>query len=155
MRVLLLQLDGKLPNIALMRIAAHCRPYADDIAYRNTYFPVDFGREAEVVDATNANLARDEPAAVRSAAISRFFADGPRLASEMATAACSVAVRFAVRLGMAPTVGEALTQLWERWDGAGFPVHISESAISTQGRSMNRTFAPISKPARIACHSGE
>ena len=108
--------------------------YADDIAYRNTYFPVDFGREAEVVDATNANLARDEPAAVRSAAISRFFADGPRLASEMATAACSVAVRFAVRLGMAPTVGEALTQLWERWDGAGFPVHISESAISMPAR---------------------
>ena len=96
--------------------------YADDIAYRNTYFPVDFGREAEVVDATNTNLARDEPAPVRAAAINRFFAEGPRLASEMASAACSVAVRFAARLGMAPTVGEALTQLWERWDGAGFPV---------------------------------
>ncbi len=35
MKVLLLQLDGKLPNIALMRIAAHCRPYADDIAFQH------------------------------------------------------------------------------------------------------------------------
>ena len=35
LKVLLLQLDGKLPNIALMRIAAHCRPYADDIAFQH------------------------------------------------------------------------------------------------------------------------
>lgn len=35
MKVLLLQLDGKLPNIALMRIAAHHRPYADDLAFRH------------------------------------------------------------------------------------------------------------------------
>src|SRR5262249_29094561 len=35
LKVLLLQLDGKLPNIALMRIAAHHRPYADDIAFRH------------------------------------------------------------------------------------------------------------------------
>ena len=35
MKVLLLQLDGKLPNIALMRIAAHCRPYAGEIAFRH------------------------------------------------------------------------------------------------------------------------
>jgi hypothetical protein len=34
LKVLLLQLDGKLPNIALMRIAAHCRPYTDDIAFQ-------------------------------------------------------------------------------------------------------------------------
>ena len=35
MKSLLLQLDGKLPNIALMRIAAHCRPYVDDIAFQH------------------------------------------------------------------------------------------------------------------------
>ena len=34
LKVLLLQLDGKLPNIALMRIAAHHRPYADEIAFQ-------------------------------------------------------------------------------------------------------------------------
>lgn len=36
MRVLLLQLDGKLPNIALMRIAAHHREFGDTIEFRQT-----------------------------------------------------------------------------------------------------------------------
>lgn len=35
MRVLLLQLDGKLPNYALMRIAAHHRDLGDEIEFRN------------------------------------------------------------------------------------------------------------------------
>lgn len=35
MRVLLFQLDGKLPNIALMRIAAYHRELGDDITFRN------------------------------------------------------------------------------------------------------------------------
>jgi hypothetical protein len=74
--------------------------YGDDIAYRNTYFPVDFSREEEIVGATRTNLARGEPPAVRVLAIDRFFADGPRMASEMAATACSVAVRLASRLGM-------------------------------------------------------
>lgn len=34
MRVLLLQLDGKIPNIALMRVAAHHRALGDDIEFR-------------------------------------------------------------------------------------------------------------------------
>jgi hypothetical protein len=34
LRALLLQLDGKLPNIALMRIAAHHRERGDDVAFR-------------------------------------------------------------------------------------------------------------------------
>jgi hypothetical protein len=35
LKVLLLQLDGKLPNIALMRIAAHRRSYGDDISFQH------------------------------------------------------------------------------------------------------------------------
>src|ERR1051326_6188046 len=35
LKVLLLQLDGKLPNVALMRIAAHCRPFVDDLAFQH------------------------------------------------------------------------------------------------------------------------
>jgi hypothetical protein len=93
--------------------------YGDDVVYRNTYFPVDFGREEEIVSATTENLARHEPSAVREAAVARFFAEGPMIAMEMATAACSVAIRFAARIGLPATVAEALTQIWERWDGRG------------------------------------
>lgn len=39
MRVLLLQLDGKLPNIALMRIAAHHRTLGDDVELRRISNP--------------------------------------------------------------------------------------------------------------------
>lgn len=39
MRVLLFQLDGKLPNLALMRIAAHHRALGDDVELRRTGRP--------------------------------------------------------------------------------------------------------------------
>ena len=108
--------------------------YGDDIVYRHTYFPVDFGRQDEIVEATRTNLARDEPSGVREAAVERFFADGPRIASEMAATACSVAVRFAARLGMTAGVSEALTQIWERWDGQGFPQQLDGEAIGIAAR---------------------
>ena len=108
--------------------------YGDDITYRWTYFPVDFGREEEVVAATRENLARGQSAEVRERAIARFFTDGPRLASEMAATACSVAVRFASRLGMNEAVGRGLTHIWERWDGKGFPQGLSEDEIEIGAR---------------------
>jgi HD-GYP domain-containing protein (c-di-GMP phosphodiesterase class II) len=111
--------------------------YGDDVAYRNTYFPVDFGREEEIVTATTENLARHEPATIREAAIARFFAEGPRIAVEMATAACSVAIRFAARIGLSSTVAEALTQIWERWDGKGFPAGLAGDAISAPARLIH------------------
>jgi HD-GYP domain-containing protein (c-di-GMP phosphodiesterase class II) len=108
--------------------------YGDDIVYRNTYFPVDFGVESEVVAATQTNLARDEPPNVRADAVQRFFAEGPRLAAEMATSACSVAVRFSARLGMSDDVARSLTQIWERWDGQGFPAQLAEDSIAMPAR---------------------
>jgi HD-GYP domain-containing protein (c-di-GMP phosphodiesterase class II) len=108
--------------------------YGDDVTYRWTYFPVDFGREEEVVAATRENLARGQSAAARDRAIARFFADGPRLASEMAATACSVAVRFASRLGMSDAVGRGLTHIWERWDGKGFPGGLAEDEIEMSAR---------------------
>lgn len=45
MRVLLLQLDGKWPNVALMRIAAHHRALGDSIDFRNARTLGAVGRE--------------------------------------------------------------------------------------------------------------
>lgn len=39
MRVLLLQLDGKIPNIALMRIASHHKALGDDVVLERSAFP--------------------------------------------------------------------------------------------------------------------
>jgi hypothetical protein len=51
MRVMLCQLDGKLPNLALMRIATHHRLRGDEIEYRfGAAFEVTmFGREPDLV----------------------------------------------------------------------------------------------------------
>jgi HD-GYP domain-containing protein (c-di-GMP phosphodiesterase class II) len=108
--------------------------YGDDITYRWTYFPVDFGRQEEVLAATRENLARGQSPDARERAIARFFADGPQLASEMAATACGVAVRFASRLGMDDVVGRGLTHIWERWDGKGFPHGIAEGEIELSAR---------------------
>lgn len=39
MNVLLLQLDGVIPNLALMRIAAHHRMLGDEVTLRHDYTP--------------------------------------------------------------------------------------------------------------------
>jgi hypothetical protein len=51
--------------------------YGDDIAFRNTYFPVDFGQESEIIEATKTNLARDEPPAVSEDAVANPFVRPP------------------------------------------------------------------------------
>jgi HD-GYP domain-containing protein (c-di-GMP phosphodiesterase class II) len=108
--------------------------YGDDITYRRTYFPVDFGRAEEVAAATRENLALGQSPDARERAIARFFADGPQLASEMAATACGVAVRFASRLGMDEVVARGLTHVWERWDGQGFPGGLAEGEIEIAAR---------------------
>lgn len=58
MRVMLCQLDGKLPNLALMRLATHHRMLGDEVDYR---FGADF----------NADLFRPEPERIYASAIFR------------------------------------------------------------------------------------
>jgi HD-GYP domain-containing protein (c-di-GMP phosphodiesterase class II) len=111
--------------------------FGDDVVYRHTYFPVDFGREAEVVAATEHELARGQSPEVREAAIATFFSKGPQMAAEMASTACSVAIRFAARLGMSPVVADTLTQIWERWDGQGFPQHLAGEEIGIAARLIH------------------
>jgi HD-GYP domain-containing protein (c-di-GMP phosphodiesterase class II) len=43
---------------------------------------------------------------------------------------CEVAVRIAARLGLPANVQRNLRQLYERWDGHGFPSHLSGEAIA-------------------------
>ena len=45
MKVLLFQLDGKLPNLALMRISAHHKASEDEITFRRAEHPARVGRQ--------------------------------------------------------------------------------------------------------------
>ena len=101
---------------ATLRRSIGCTAYAseeaslfgDDIQYRNTYFPVGFGKPEEVVAATRSHLASTAALDVRRRAVSTFLGDGPKIAGAMADAACPVAVRLATRLGMGEKVCRAL-----------------------------------------------
>jgi HD-GYP domain-containing protein (c-di-GMP phosphodiesterase class II) len=111
--------------------------FGDDIQYRHTFFPVDFSKPDEVVAATRSQLAKDSAPAVRRNAVERFLADGPRIAGAMADAACPVAVRLATRLGMNEAVCRTLTQIWERWDGLGFPKGVGGESVEVSARLLH------------------
>jgi HD-GYP domain-containing protein (c-di-GMP phosphodiesterase class II) len=111
--------------------------FGDDIQYRNTYFPVDFGKPEEVVAATRSHLASTAAPEVRRRAVATFLGDGPKIAVAMADAACPVAVRLATRLGMGERVCRALTQIWERWDGLGFPEGVAGDEIEVSARLLH------------------
>jgi HD-GYP domain-containing protein (c-di-GMP phosphodiesterase class II)/DNA-binding CsgD family transcriptional regulator len=57
----------------------------------------------------------------RASAVKFLLADASRTFTELATSTCEVAVRMAHRLGMSPEVCDALSQIYERWDGRGKP----------------------------------
>jgi HD-GYP domain-containing protein (c-di-GMP phosphodiesterase class II) len=57
----------------------------------------------------------------RAHAVKFLVADAARTFTALATATCEVAVRMATRLGMSPEVCDALSQIYERWDGRGKP----------------------------------
>ncbi len=111
--------------------------FGDDLQYRNTYFPVDFSKPEEVVAATQSQLAQGAAPDVRQRAVDTFLADGPLIAGAMADAACPVAVRLATRLGMNEAVRRALTQIWERWDGLGFPTGVAGDEIEVSARLLH------------------
>jgi|SRR6185437_11672926 len=72
MRVLLLHLDGKLPNLALMRLAAHHRGLGDEVVLRHA--PTERAVEPEIGDAfdrvfASAIFERTRPVAERLRAI--------------------------------------------------------------------------------------
>lgn len=111
--------------------------FGDDNQYRHTYFQVDFGDADDVESATRNELARHAPPAVRHRAVEAFLSRGPEIAGAMADAACPVAVRLATRLQMSEAVRRALTQLWERWDGRGFPSGIEGPALEPAARLLH------------------
>ena len=108
----------------------------DDIAFRNAFAGVDFGRSREVMGTAFTRLARDSNAAGRVRAIGAFLSQGQRFAPQMARANCEVSARLAERLGLSRTVIEALGFAYERWDGKGIPAGVSGEGIPVAARIM-------------------
>jgi HD-GYP domain-containing protein (c-di-GMP phosphodiesterase class II)/DNA-binding CsgD family transcriptional regulator len=135
----------------------------NDIAFRNAFAGVDFGRPREVMGAALTRLGKDSGAAGRVRAIGAFLRQGQAFGPQMANANCEVSSRLAERLGLSPGVIEALRFAFERWDGKGIPNGVRGDNIPVTVRVMTLTHTlvtqiqrgpPVDAKALVARRSG-
>lgn len=101
----------------------------DDIAFRNTFAGIDFGRPPEVLARAVTQLGKGSGPINRARAVTGFIAKGQKFGASMASANCEAGARLAERLGMGNAVVEGLLNIYERWDGAGVPKGLREDEI--------------------------
>ena len=75
----------------------------------------------------------------RATHILDFLVKGRKFMKEGFESTCQVAAHIAQRLGMPQTVQDALTQVFEQWDGHGMPRGIKTDAISIISRIVLMT----------------
>jgi hypothetical protein len=109
----------------------------DDIAAKQLYAPVDFGRKAELLPATLTQLGKGSGPLKRARIVATALVGANRAYDAMARSTCEVAVRLAARLGMGAGVTEALGQIYERWDGKGAPAGNEGEGLSFVARVMH------------------
>jgi HD-GYP domain-containing protein (c-di-GMP phosphodiesterase class II)/DNA-binding CsgD family transcriptional regulator len=107
----------------------------DDLAYSHDLAPIDAGSPADVVGTIVRKVGRGAGAFGRVRAVARTLTDpsGPK---SFATAHCDLAVSLASRLGMSASVVASLGQMYERWDGKGYPNHVKGDGIALPARLM-------------------
>jgi HD-GYP domain-containing protein (c-di-GMP phosphodiesterase class II) len=111
--------------------------FGDDIAAKQLYAPVDFGRKSELLPATVARLGKGSGPLKRARVVAGALVGARRGYDTMARSTCEVAVRLAARLGMGAGVTEALGQLYERWDGKGAPERSGGESLSFVARIVH------------------
>ncbi|MCY1020102.1 HD domain-containing phosphohydrolase [Pyxidicoccus sp. MSG2] len=109
----------------------------DDIASKQLYAPVDFGRKTELLAPTLLRLGRGTGPLKRARVVAGALVTARRTYDTMARSTCEVAVRLAARLGMGAGVTEALGQLYERWDGKGAPGDSEGESLSFVARVLH------------------
>ena len=131
-------------DAALLRYLG-CTAYAseeaaalgDDIAAKQLYAPVDFGRMAELIPATLTRLGKGSGPLKRTKVVAGALVGARSAYGAMAKSTCEVAVRLAARLGMSAGVTEALGQIYERWDGRGAPAGNEGQGLSLAARVVH------------------
>lgn len=109
----------------------------DDIAAKQVFASVDFGRKAELLPAALTRLGKGSGPLKRAKAVAGALVGAQRAYGAMARSTCEVAVRLAARLGMGAGVTEALGQIYERWDGKGAPAGSEGEGLSFVARVLH------------------
>ena len=95
--------------------------FGDDIAHRAAFYLIDPTKPDEVLEFYRAFVGLGRPPEVRAKMLEQAIEQaGPRARESLETM-CEVAQRFAVWLGLRPSIEEALGYVFARWDGLGLP----------------------------------
>jgi HD-GYP domain-containing protein (c-di-GMP phosphodiesterase class II) len=95
--------------------------FGDEIAVRAAMAPVLFGSRAELFLAIARTMHAGEPARWRVVAIARALAQLRKTFRKGAAGHCEVTQAHALRLGLGTEIQAALGDVFERWDGNGWP----------------------------------
>jgi HD-GYP domain-containing protein (c-di-GMP phosphodiesterase class II)/DNA-binding CsgD family transcriptional regulator len=100
----------------------------DDLAINSAMALVLMGSVRELMGQFVRSVAPDQPRLRRLGLVARALAD-PKGTERSLSAHCEVAVMLAGRIGLEPSVVDALAHAYERWDGKGFPAGLEGDAV--------------------------
>ena len=95
--------------------------FGDEIAVRAAMAPALFGSRAELFLAIARTMHAGEPARWRAVAVARALAQLRNTFRKGAAGHCEVTQAHALRLGLGTEIQAALGDVFERWDGNGWP----------------------------------
>jgi HD-GYP domain-containing protein (c-di-GMP phosphodiesterase class II) len=107
---------------------------ADDIALAATFVTVAYGTPGEQMREMVRHVGAGAPLPDRVGALGRTMSRGKDMSRRFSRAYCDVGRVFADRLGLAPSVGRALSAIAERWDGSGLPDGLRGETIPSLAR---------------------
>jgi len=96
--------------------------FGDEIAVRAAMAPVLYGSRAELFLAIARTMRAGEPARWRAVAVARAVVNLQDAFRKGTAGHCEMTQVYALRLGLGAKIQAALGDVFERWDGKGFPI---------------------------------
>jgi HD-GYP domain-containing protein (c-di-GMP phosphodiesterase class II) len=93
----------------------------DEIAMRAAVAAADMGNPREAISVTISTVGHQLPPPRRAGAVLSSLARTPKALKDLAASNCEVGTMMARRLDLPEKVQTALDQVYERWDGKGWP----------------------------------
>jgi HD-GYP domain-containing protein (c-di-GMP phosphodiesterase class II) len=121
----------------------------DDIAFRAASQRIDAGNAREVLSDFILQVAKGSSPLMRARSIGVLLTRGNAIGNEASRATCEVAAQLARRIGLPATVGQALADTFERWDGNGDPRRLKGDDIALPVR-----FAQVGAQAALFRRAG-
>lgn len=113
----------------------------DPVGFQRGLAMSDLDRVDDVFARLDETMATSAPAAEREAAFEAIgeAAGAPEVMRSLTRPHCDLGAKLATDVSMPPVVVEAMTQVYERWDGRGYPAGLVGDGICLPARVMHIT----------------